>query len=492
MEAMLADAPAGPAEALISVLCVEATPKAQETLERAMQSSSSSSPAVALQTLRQMPGTRLRVSPYTTVHVLRGFLSSQEAGPTSSAAGGRASNEKNGASRGALANAQFFAVRAPDSADVVQGEGEKDDETLVALPDSATLQEVLSCGHALQLPAEATEAGTAPPEMTLVLLYARESQYGDLLDECIHALIFGFCASIGAWLARMCIRKTTETVHKQKQKMNEKAQQEQQKQREQQQFQQQQQQQQRQQQQQQNFDPSLPPPVPGYGPNCPPGMPPPQQPPYFQGPASPNGYGAPPSPYLPPPPSHQQQPANGYPIIQPPVYAYNAAPPPACTAPEASSLPCPPPAAAPCSPGSTSSPHGLPPAKYPFSISECRKEDEHNNKGGLTLIAEPAAPGNAAPRFDSPPCKTAATEASDFDNPSCHPPKLPEANTGNSGGIGGGDGSAGRHVEVPPQYGSLRANDDAPAWSWSPINTTGESAKWSPASAQADGTEGRQ
>jgi hypothetical protein len=289
MEAMLADAPAGPAEALISVLCVEATPKAQETLERAMQSSSSSSPAVALQTLRQMPGTRLRVSPYTTVHVLRGFLSSQEAGPTSSAAGGRASNEKNGASRGALANAQFFAVRAPDSADVVQGEGEKDDETLVALPDSATLQEVLSCGHALQLPAEATEAGTAPPEMTLVLLYARESQYGDMDGGDI--LCIGLCAALCACCVACCVSQAASAASERKQ----------------------QQQQQKYQEQQQHVQ---------------------QQPPYYnnqnqqgeyqnnynnnqnyyQGQAgAPNSYGTPP-------------PASGYPVAQPGYYNYSGDP----------------------------------------------------------------------------------------------------------------------------------------------------------------------
>ena len=477
MEAMLATAPAGPGEPLVSVLCVEATASAQAALEEVVAQAASS--AAALRALRKLHGTRLRVSPYTTVHVLRSFLMSQEAARTAAASGD------------SLARAQFFAVRVPAAAaaaataearagdgDTVVEIGAEAEETLVVLHDSTTLHEVLGCDGVLQLPAELSSsagAAAAESETTLVLLYTRERVYGDMIDACI----FGFCAAIGGWIASMCIRETVKTVNEQKQARKEKKARKEQE-----------QQQQQQQQQQQSYYQSQPQPPPqqqqwpngGPSPLPPPGvqqggylqgMPPFQQP-YYQGPASPNLCGAPPQPQL-----QQQQPVNGYPVNQPSTYTYYPSPPPARTA-EASASPL----------AEGSSPHGLPPPQYPSSINEDHKSDEDDpvkkkkEEGGLTFKADPDR-ANEVPTLGSPTERNTPPPAVRIENPSCPSTKAAAADDHASSG-GGGSAAATQRMETQPQYGSLKVNDDAPGWSWSPINTAGEEAIWSPASGQGD------
>ncbi|KPA79501.1 hypothetical protein ABB37_05328 [Leptomonas pyrrhocoris] len=305
MEEMLAGAPAGPEEALVSVLCVEATASTQEALERAVQAGTAdggrhacaaASSESALRALHKLCGTRLRVPPSTTVHTLRGFLAAQEAA-SSTASADEWWWRARARSTDSLADALFFAVRAPAPAAAASAGAERvggactvaeaaaeESETLVALHPHTTLHEVVSAGGVLQLPAKLPAA----PETTLLLLYARERYFGDMDGG--DFLCIGLCAALIACCVALCVSQAASAAKEKRQ---------QQKYDEQQQAQQQQTQYYQDQQQQQGA-------YQNYGNNQP----------YYEGQQGPvNGYGAPP-----------QQPATGYPVAQPAYYNYSGNP----------------------------------------------------------------------------------------------------------------------------------------------------------------------
>ncbi|KAG5503226.1 hypothetical protein GH5_04290 [Leishmania sp. Ghana 2012 LV757] len=194
MESMLVSAPIGAFnESLVSILCVEVTPKTQLVLDKELSAVAAgdfgNKRAAARAALRQLPGTHLRMSPSTTIRAIRFFLQEQEATGSSSSSGRRSgADAKQLQNHKSLAHAHFFAVCVPSVS------SEKVDATDVFLPldNTATLQDVLTSGAVLL---GADDADANATEQTLLLVYMRESGYGfDAGDLLCCALCAGICA----------------------------------------------------------------------------------------------------------------------------------------------------------------------------------------------------------------------------------------------------------------------------------------------------------
>ncbi|KAI5690252.1 hypothetical protein MNV84_04412 [Leishmania braziliensis] len=194
MESMLLSAPMGVAsESLVSILCIEATYKTQQALNNALsvdaaRNDGDNGVAVATEVLRKLPGTKLCVSPYTTIHSIRSFLQEQEAMASSSSSGRAGSDTRRQPNSKSLANAHFFAILRPPAS----SEDAKANETFLPLQNTSSLQDVLASALVLRC---ADDANVDVTEQTLPLVYMRECQYGfDAGDFLLCALCAGLCA----------------------------------------------------------------------------------------------------------------------------------------------------------------------------------------------------------------------------------------------------------------------------------------------------------
>ncbi|CAJ1026373.1 hypothetical protein, conserved [Leishmania lindenbergi] len=194
MESMLLSAPMGVAsESLVSILCIEATYKTQQALNNALsvdaaRNDGDNGVAVATEVLRKLPGTKLCVSPYTTIHSIRSFLQEQEAMASSSSSGRAGSDTEQQSNSKSLANAHFFAILRPPAS----SEDAKANETFLPLQNTSSLQDVLASALVLRC---ADDANVDVTEQTLPLVYMRECQYGfDGGDFLLCALCAGLCA----------------------------------------------------------------------------------------------------------------------------------------------------------------------------------------------------------------------------------------------------------------------------------------------------------
>ncbi|CAJ1039614.1 hypothetical protein Q4I32_000559 [Leishmania shawi] len=218
MESMLLSAPMGVAsESLVSILCIEATYKTQQALNNALsvdaaRNDGDNGVAVATEVLRKLPGTKLCVSPYTTIHSIRSFLQQQEAMASSSSSGRAGSDTRRQPNSKSLANAHFFAILRPPAS----SEDAKANETFLPLQNTSSLQDVLASALVLRC---ADDANVDVTEQTLPLVYMRECQYGlSASDFLLCALCAGLCGCCIGLCASGVATATTGSRHRKEQK----------------------------------------------------------------------------------------------------------------------------------------------------------------------------------------------------------------------------------------------------------------------------------
>lgn len=204
MASVAASAPMeGDGEALVSVLCVEATYKTQKVFDKALSAAAAGS-AAATEELRKLPGMHLCMSPDTPIHAIRAFLQEQEAVALSSSRRHTAADDEEQQKTNSLAHAHFFVIIMPP----VSSEGAEAVEAFLPLQDTATLRDVLASGPVLRC---ADDASADAAEQMLLLVYMRESEYGlDSGDFLLGALCAGLCACCIALCASGVARSADE------------------------------------------------------------------------------------------------------------------------------------------------------------------------------------------------------------------------------------------------------------------------------------------
>ncbi|KAG5502811.1 hypothetical protein JKF63_04579 [Porcisia hertigi] len=220
MESMLLSAPIGDVSgSLVSVLCVEATKKTQKVIDEALSAGDDhgNRSSAAAGALCRLPGTQLRISPYTTIDTIRSFLQEQETGASLSLedhfAGADATQLKKKKNNKSLANAHFFAVGMPSSSSEVA-------EAFLPLQNTTTLHDVMVSGHTLRL---SDVANADASEQTVLLVYTSESEYGVDGED---LLLCAICAACCACLVGLCATGASKAASK-KNKFNEQQQQQQ-------------------------------------------------------------------------------------------------------------------------------------------------------------------------------------------------------------------------------------------------------------------------